>query len=389
MEKISYPIIDTNMTRFYGPNGEIPRPEPGELYYGQDAHYTSIQPSYKDHGDGTVSDINTGLMWQKSPDAKPDTLEGRVTWYEAEEYSNKLQLGGYSDWRLPSIKELISLVDANGAMQTRKAYFDESYFDFSYGPEVIDGYRWIDVQLVTSTSYISRTVGVSNWWEDFGDQKLKKGKLHLAPAFFGYNFSDGRIKGYPKENHPYLGIPTWVIRCVRGPEYGINDFVDNEDGTVSDLATGLMWQKADDGKGRNWPNALSYAEKLELAGYDDWRLPNQKELHSIVDYRFIPAINPIFHMKDPKGWFWSSTPFIDMPGQAVYIAFGKATGKTSARPEDEYDVHGAGALRSDPMVGDPACFLEGQGPQRDTIRIYNYARCVRNIGAGRKKQHHI
>lgn len=67
-----------------------------------------------------------------------------------------------------------------------------------------------------------------------------------------------------------------------------------------------------------------------------------------------------------------------MPGQAIHVAFGKATGKTSAAPEDEYDVHGAGAMRSDPVAGDPDCCSEGRGPQNDTIRIYNYARAVRN-----------
>ena len=260
---------------------------------------------------------------------------------------------------------------------TRKPYFDETYFDFSYGPEGIDGYRAIEVQLVTTTSYISKPVLFSDWWVNFGEKKIEPGKMHLAPTFFSYNFSDGRIKSYPKENHPYLGTPTWVIRCVRGPKYGENKFVDNGDGSISDLATGLMWQKTDDGKGRNWQEALAYAENMTLASYSDWRLPNQKELHSIVDYVFIPAINPIFHIQDPKGWFWSST-YGFSTGQAVYVAFGKGTGKTSARPEDEYDVHGAGSMRSDPKAGDPASYPDGVGPQKDDMRIYNYVRVVRD-----------
>lgn len=385
--KLSYPVIDAGMTKFYGPRGEIPRPEPGEPFYGQDAHYQGIQPAYKDNGDGTVTDLNTDLMWQKTTDAKPDSLEGRITWDKGEKYAKNLNLGGYSDWRVPSIKELISLVDANGAMRTRKPYFDENYFDLTYGPANVDGYRAIDAQLVTTTSYISKSVLFSDWWVDFGEKKIEPGKMFLAPTFFGYNFTDGRIKSYPKENHPYNGKQTWVIRCVRGPKYGENDFVDNGDGTISDLATGLMWQKTDDGRGRNWEEALAYAENNQLAGYHDWRLPCQKELHSIVDYDYIPAINPIFNIQDPKGWFWTGTPFIDFPGQAVYIAFGKGTGKTSARPEDEYDVHGAGSMRSDPMAGDPACYLEGQGPQKDTVRIYNYSRCVRTIGAPKASHH--
>ena len=59
-EKPSYPIVGTNMKRFFGPRGEIPRPEPGEPFYGQDAHYPKLEPAYRDNGDGTVSDLNTG-----------------------------------------------------------------------------------------------------------------------------------------------------------------------------------------------------------------------------------------------------------------------------------------------------------------------------------------
>ncbi len=41
------------------------------------------------------------------------------------------------------------------------------------------------------------------------------------------------------------------------------------------------------------------------------------------------------------------------------------------------DVHGAGAQRSDPKVGDPQDFPHGRGPQGDVIRIFNFVRCVR------------
>ncbi len=80
------------------------------------------------------------------------------------------------------------------------------------------------------------------------------------------------------------------MRYVRGnPAYGRNDFHDNGDGTITDHATGLMWQKVDSGQGMDWGHALSYAANLKLAGHTDWRLPNAKELQSIVDYTRIPA----------------------------------------------------------------------------------------------------
>ena len=98
-------------------------------------------------------------------------------------------------------------------------------------------------------------------------------------------------------------------------------FVDNVDGTVTDTCTGLMWQRdwADvSGDGQStvedrlvWCDAPAYCENLSFAGHDDWRLPNVRELQSIVDYgRVDPAIDPVFGVLlgtgDPGG-YWSST----------------------------------------------------------------------------------
>lgn len=114
-------------------------------------------------------------------------------------------------------------------------------------------------------------------------------------CFFGVNFADGRIKCYP--TRPGKGYFTIY---VRGDPYGENRFSDNGDGTITDEATGLMWTKSDNREGVLWEDALAYCEGLELAGYDDWRLPNAKELQSIVDYSRSPdttdsaAIDSVF-----------------------------------------------------------------------------------------------
>ncbi len=94
-------------------------------------------------------------------------------------------------------------------------------------------------------------------------------------------------------------------------------FVDNEDGTVTDNCTGFMWQKdtADvDRDGRStiddhagWCDSLTYCENLSFAGHDDWRLPNIRELQSIVDYGLSEqAIDPVFSAE--SDFYWSSTP---------------------------------------------------------------------------------
>ena len=58
-----------------------------------------------DNGDGTVTDTRTGLIWQQK------TAPGEHTWEEAVKYCETLELGSHEDWRLPSIRELQSIVD--------------------------------------------------------------------------------------------------------------------------------------------------------------------------------------------------------------------------------------------------------------------------------------
>ncbi len=372
-------VVDTGQDRCYNNVQQVSCPGPGTAFYGQDAQYNGTQPSYTDNGDGTVTDNNTGLMWQKTPGSKR-------TWSSAVANASSFNLAGYTDWRLPTIKELYSLIDFNGvtgiSASSSTPYIDTVYFDFSYG-DTSAGERHIDAQYCSSTEYVSTTMDGN-------------------ATIFGVNFADGRIKGYPKYNKLYY------VRYVRGSTgYGTNNFIDNHDGTITDLSTGLMWMKYDSGYFKagdnrdgklNWQQALDWAESLEYAGYSDWRLPNAKELQGIVDYTRSPditdspAIDPILDTTpviDGNGqvnysFFWTGTTHLDgnPPGtNAVYIAFGEAQGylRTSTGNYILVDVHGAGAQRSDPKSGDPDDYPYGRGPQGDVICIYNFVRCVRDL----------
>jgi len=378
----TYTIVDTAQVRAYDNTQEVPYPKPGEPFCGQDAQYEGNAPSYRDNGDGTVSDLVTGLMWVRDPGEKK-------TFEQAIAGASKCSVGGHDDWRLPTIKELYSLIlfsgtdpdprSANSARQ--KPFINTDVFAFRYGDPARNE-RTIDSQYATCTKYVSTTMQ--------GNETM-----------FGVNFADGRIKGYPAGSARGRREKTYYVMYVRGnPAYGKNDFHDNGDGTITDKATGLVWQKADSGKGMSWQEALAYAEGLTLAGHSDWRLPNAKELQSLVDYTrapavtHSPAIDPIFQTTNLAGgeypYFWSSTTHLDGPFNrqgtaAVYVAFGRALGWMQFPPGwGEYrhlDVHGAGAQRSDPKSGDPAAFPHGRGPQGDEIRISNYVRPVRSIDA--------
>ncbi len=379
----SYKIVDTRQTTFYNNQSVIAEPAGGESFYGQDAHYTGNQASYIDNGNGTVSDNVTGLIWSKAVNVS------KVSLAQAKAIADTMTLGGYEDWRVPTIKELYSLILFSGYTGSGEDFYtipadaipfiDTNYFDFAYGNIDNQEERYIDAQWLSSTEYTSTTMN--------GDATL-----------FGVNFADGRIKGYGYSNPQNPDTEKhFYARYVRGnADYGKNLFVDNGDGTISDLATGLMWQQADDGSARNWQDALAYAENLELGDYTDWRLPNAKELQTIVDYTRSPnatdspAIDPLFdvtEITDPDGnsgqypYFWSSTTHLDGPqdmksSQAVYIAFGEAQGKMN---DMLFDVHGAGAQRSDPKSGNISDYPQFFGPQGDVRYVYNYVRAVRNI----------
>ena len=154
---VSYVIVDTGQVKCYDNRGEIACPQPGGAFYGQDAKYQGNQPAYQDNGDGTVTDLNTGLMWQQDPGDK-------ATYYEAVANASSLNLAGYDDWRLPTIKELYSLIvfsgtDPSGAGSTNPVPFiDTDYFVFEYG-DTSAGERIIDSQFVSSTKYVSTTMG--------------------------------------------------------------------------------------------------------------------------------------------------------------------------------------------------------------------------------------
>jgi len=382
-DALMYPIVDTAQVLCYDDSDAISCPNSGEAFYGQDAQSTGNAPSYADNGDGTVTDNITGLMWQQSPDTDGNgdiDADDKLNYDQAVAGAGTLSLGGYTDWRLPTIKELYSLIEFSGIECSSYEgtdtsglvpFIDTAYFDFGYG-DTSAGERIIDAQYASITKYVSTTMN--------GNETM-----------FGVNFADGRIKGYGTSM-------TFFVIYVRGnTSYGGNSFIDNGDGTITDSVSGLMWSQNDSGTGLNWEEALAWVVTQNAAnylGYSDWRLSNIKELQSIVDYTRSPdttasaAIDPLFNVtsivneagQTDYPYYWSNSTHVNMgtePGSnAAYVAFGRAMGYMDG---EWIDVHGAGAQRSDPKAGDPSDYPTGHGPQGDAIRIYNYVRLVRDI----------
>ncbi len=68
--RLSYPVVDTGQDKTYNNTSEISPPSEGQAFYGQDAQVDGNQPHYVDNGDGTVTDLVTGLMWQQAVSEK-------------------------------------------------------------------------------------------------------------------------------------------------------------------------------------------------------------------------------------------------------------------------------------------------------------------------------
>ncbi len=375
---LSQSIPDTGQTQCFNDKRIIAYPDNGSAFHGQDAQYETRPMTYQDNKDGTVTDLVSGLIWSKAVD------KTKVSLIQAHNIAKNMTLGGHTDWRVPNIKELYSLINfsgntgsaGKGSLSGAIPFINTDYFDFRYG-DTTTGERYIDAQWLSSTQYVATT-------------------MNGAATLFGVNFADGRIKGYGY-SRPHSSRPEkkFFARYVRGNAYGLSEFKDNNDGTISDKATGLMWMRSDSGKGMNWKEALAYAENSSFAGFNDWRLPNAKELQYLVDYKRSPdttdsaAIDPIFetstienesHHKDYP-YFWSSTTHQEgsHPGaQGAYVSFGRGMGQMRSQ---NMDVHGAGAQRSDPKSGEGNF---SRGPQGDWIRVNNYVRLVRGGSVTKK-----
>ena len=389
---LSSPLPDTGQTRIFSDRGQmLAAPGPTEPFYGQDGQFEGRRPAYAVSKDGkVVRDLVTGLMWQRSPELNGDgqlTAADKLTWDAVQKRPaalNAARFGGYTDWRLPTIKELYSLIDFRGVDPSPMAaatgglipFIDTKAFQFAYGRQE-DGDRVIDSQYASSTLYVA------------------KGGF-IGMLLFGVNFADGRIKGYGL-TMPGGRQKAFYVQCVRGPRgYGVNLLKPAGKGLVLDQATGLMWEQDDSGKGMAWQEALALAQqrnRTEHLGYSDWRLPNAKELQSLVDYSRSPdstqsaAISPLFRctaITNEAGqtdypFYWTSTTHGEGRGEAaVYVAFGRSLGKMGRW----IDIHGAGSQRSDPKSGDPSVFASGRGPQGDAIHILNYVRLVRDAAPG-------
>lgn len=253
---------------------------------------------------------------------------------------NQAGLCGFNDWRMPSIKELENIVDFSRINPA----IDPSYFPNT----PLDQY-W------TSTPD-SMTSGQFAWLVDFQ--------------------SGGVMKQQPSIAQP--------VRLVRGTAQSANQFSSTDGGfTVTDSRTGLVWKREhemidptqpDDQLTRVnrsflWQDALKRALTDTTGGHTDWRLPNIKELRSIVDEsRNLPAINTTFFLATPgQSQFWTSSPYLDVfqnENMSWDVDFSVGQGQGTSRVNKRYVrlVRGGNSFNSLPPAGTAALWLNSTVP---------------------------
>ena len=268
----------------------------GDQFFGQDAQYAEKGYCLKQIFDTTadlVTDRNTDLVWQRNlPSPYPGCTgsDGLLCSYsEAASYCNNLNYAGKTDWRLPTPKELGTIIDYGA---TNPALNSEKF------PNTPGSLFW------TSEAYD----GEKQWAVDFLKGEITGKKISGSYAY---------------------------VRCVRG-ESSLQDPLFTVSGTeekiVKDSANNLTWTQSF-GNNSTWENALAYCKNLEeYAGLSDWRLPNINELKTLINYsKTTPASD--FEGMTPSATFWSSTSYSNDGTNAWIMSM--EYGATTTRSKDK------------------------------------------------------
>jgi hypothetical protein len=233
--------------------------------------FLNIPQSFSRNGE-VVTDNISRLKWEDSSHTKRE-----LNFSEAENYCENLELGGITDWRVPTNKELLYLADRSKHNPALNSIFQ----NFVSINSLWKGFYWSN-QAVTYSGRENE-----NW---------------ILNSYNGNDFLEKRTEnGY--------------VRCVSGNSHyeDIQFERDNSKEIVKDLTHNLMWVDGGETVKKSWSEAISYCKNLNYGGYSDWRLPTIEELYSITDQRksSAPFVNSEFNniKSGFSDWYWSSTEY--------------------------------------------------------------------------------
>lgn len=240
----------------------------------------------------TITDSVTGLEWQRVDDNTQRSYNDAYAYCIELGNSN---YGGHTDWRLPTIWELLSIVDYREA------------------------YPAINRDAFPNTNQ-------TEYWSSTTDERS-------AEHAYAVDFQDGSVFDLTSKTELYL------TRCVRsGAHYDTNGpYITSESGTVTDLSTGLVWQRTVENQQRSYSYAQSYCNQLTLAG-GGWRLPNVKELASLYDHRLDDPMfdTNVFPGAGSFGTYWTNTSYYISGANSWRISFFTGGVAPVSRTQEHY-----------------------------------------------------
>ena len=304
--------------------------------------------------DGTWRDRNMAFTWYNPNHGQDYDKDGNAITFDGTESSQDTQdfiaylnsdsgvnngsgLCGLTNWRLPTVHEIEGLADYDAVVAVVADDGSTSYstptIDTNYFPYTIASqYQWywtshLNVDPDVNTGGGSSTSNYFAWTYGSAESRTRSGTGSTVGTTDRYNFVRLVSSSTAVESH--------------FSDYSDNRYTDNGDGTISDHQTGLMWMKCSyaqtyDANDANsdgiicegspafgtWQQAFAWAADSTDHGYSDWRLPNIKELGSIVDFGSAkPAINQNIFPNTASGPYWSSTPSRANVLQTIFIGF--------------------------------------------------------------------
>jgi hypothetical protein len=298
-ETTSYSITGSNAAGTRGP-----------VYTTVRVIATSSVLPYTNNGDGTVTDPRTGLTWMRC--ALGQTWTGSscsgtastYTWTQAVALTGTLNIAGKSDWRLPNVRELQSIID--------RSTYSPAIHVGAFPNTPSNGFFWSASTYTYSTDY--RT---SRWYVNFDNGVTtysQSGNFHVRLVRSGQS----------------LGI----LNLARPTA----DYFDHGDGTTTHTPSGLMWKRCAEGLSWSGSTCTGSANRYNgadvqglssvFAGKNDWRLPSEEELISLVDYtidnNYSSAINTTLFPLSPWDWFWSASFYKPDSARVWGVDFGES-----------------------------------------------------------------
>ena len=295
--------------------------------------------------DGTWRDAGAAFTWYNPNHGQDYDKDGNaITFYGTESsqdtqdfidyinsdssINNGSGLCGHTNWRLPTVHEIKGLADYDAVAANGLGGYSSPSIDTDYFPHALASqYNWY------WTSHLNVDPDVNP-----GGDGTVAGSSTSNYYAWAYNSAESRTRSGTgstvgstvRSNYVRL-VSSSAAVASHFSDYSDDRYTDNGDGTISDARTGLMWMQCSygqtyDGGDTNsdgiicegsptfgsWQQAFAWAADSNANvdyGYNYWRLPNIKELGSIVDFgSAIPAINQSIFPNTSTGSYWTSTP---------------------------------------------------------------------------------